>query len=487
MLDCLLDLEEPMPYERQTLLFTMLNGNRDWDNLARMCLLPNLAPELDTKLSKVGSAKVKASWMSRPGRSSEEIAKAVRGERRISVLESLAASTDVETILTTMLYAASGLRIAIAVLNNEQAPDNVKRDAGRVLGERLDNTTTRSLRSEALKAAVSHPDAIAAFAACSTDPEVLGLACELEKPSLALRNHIVTAGVVQPLKRLQDKIDTGKIDMGHYNAVYRIRECISSAATVAVHVTGSVWAGDAEVTAMKAAFESLRPASKHAEVTRIISESITRMEAARGDGGLLLTAQTAPAKKVPAILTRMQSLPWRSDLKTLTAQTLVNRTDLPLSLRLQAAENLVAWEVQQYPQRYSMHAVLLSSLGGRYSGVTGETLVATMKQSGHTGWEQELRVLHAAARAEKLDVYSDRIAAALISTELVDEELVSTMPLSFVVAHRGQAANRILGKLLSEQLPDNLRVWEEAQKLAPKFPGTVKDLVIVAKAACGVQ
>jgi hypothetical protein len=483
VLDCLMEADS-VPSEQQHLLFTMFNQCRDWDQLARLCAIKDIDPDVDAKLAKVSSAKVKAAWMSRPGRTTEQMAAAVRGERRISVLEAMAASTAEPDLLLTMLNAGRSLRVAIAALNNENASEAAQAAAGKVIGEQLRDGSSRNQRRDALNAVSSHPAALAAVGSATSDPELLAMASELETMTPRLAAHIVEAGITAPLAALRDHIGSGAIGQADWNYSYRIQSRWTPIMTVISAVASSVWLDDATADAILAALHATEEVIGQNKKTDYVTQAITAIEARAASVGLLAAARSGTQAEVEAAMARSANMPYANSLSQMLHIEVSARTDLPLATRQRAISRVSTWSIIGAPQQYPMPLVVFTIVSQSYY-VHGQQLVTAIRDSGHVGWEDELRNLLKQARAEKVQKLADVIAAGMLNSDLVDIDLVMSMPVSFLHTHRGPAADKILAEYFLEHLPGNVRLWEELEKLAPKFPGTVADLVAVARAATG--
>lgn len=126
---------DPLPPAIQTNLvdLAMVSGRlskSEREALLRLLLArPDLDPVLDARIGEERSARVRASWVARPGRSIDEIIAVLDGESRQSVLAEIAATEGLsDEVYDELVDRCSGPRALCTVITGP-APVSVKRVA----------------------------------------------------------------------------------------------------------------------------------------------------------------------------------------------------------------------------------------------------------------------------------------------------------------------------------------------------------------------
>jgi len=177
--------QTPLPGDLQLAIATWCTSRPGRDQiLADLVRRTDLDPRVDTIASDIENAKVKGAWLSRPGRSPEELVKLVAQEKRASVLIAVAESDNISSELLDAMAQDERVTVAEAVIRAPKASDaailrvlprvlghprnhSVARDAGRALAARphLHNAIAKKANAEAGIHLVSSPgldaDAIA--------------------------------------------------------------------------------------------------------------------------------------------------------------------------------------------------------------------------------------------------------------------------------------------------------------------------------------
>lgn len=82
---------------------------------------PGVPSDMDAKIGKISTARVRAAWCSRPNRSREQISKAMASEKRSGVLAAIAASEDITVEALEQLSFDKRRAVALAVMDNKNA------------------------------------------------------------------------------------------------------------------------------------------------------------------------------------------------------------------------------------------------------------------------------------------------------------------------------------------------------------------------------
>ena len=121
-------LEDPnMGYDSQKRLYEYGFESKDYDLLTKLALHSNLDNSIDLLLSKIDAVSVRAAWVAKPGRSTEEILAMVSKEKRINVLTNLLSNPDIpEDIFKKVLQGTVSKKFAYTVFDNEALSSSLR-------------------------------------------------------------------------------------------------------------------------------------------------------------------------------------------------------------------------------------------------------------------------------------------------------------------------------------------------------------------------
>lgn len=112
-----------LPETLQRRIFAFGKANKNYDLLITLANYADLASSVDASLRTVSQAKVRIAWLTRPGRTPSEIAKATTGEKRVSTLTSVLQSGTLAPNLAQSIAAAAAERnsaaLALTVLTTQ--------------------------------------------------------------------------------------------------------------------------------------------------------------------------------------------------------------------------------------------------------------------------------------------------------------------------------------------------------------------------------
>lgn len=128
MLDTILAATEVAP-DLQHSLYELYTRNGDDHGLAGMCAIPNLLPELDTKLAKCNQVTVRRAWVLRPGRDLETVKAMLVREKRVAMLVELAGFELPDELYRQILAANTSPKVAMALALNTKVPDAIRTEA----------------------------------------------------------------------------------------------------------------------------------------------------------------------------------------------------------------------------------------------------------------------------------------------------------------------------------------------------------------------
>lgn len=119
--------------------FVVAVASSDESLLTSIARFPDLPPHMEEHIAKSPSAKVQVARFSRPGMSPETITKALRKEKRSSVLAVIAATRDLPEVVYEQLASTKQRAVAVALLGNISAPSAYLTQAASFLAAGFDN------------------------------------------------------------------------------------------------------------------------------------------------------------------------------------------------------------------------------------------------------------------------------------------------------------------------------------------------------------
>lgn len=129
---------------------------KNWKTIGILAHNQNLTDEIDDLIGALRQAQPRIAWLTRPGRSPEQVAAALEGEDRGTVLVTLARLVTDSSTLARVLDAAEAstrttpLETALTVAENPASAGDLRRRAMRAVGEHLTFTRTLIERTEKL-------------------------------------------------------------------------------------------------------------------------------------------------------------------------------------------------------------------------------------------------------------------------------------------------------------------------------------------------
>lgn len=160
-LKTLVDHPGPVPAEVLRRAFVVARSAGDENLLAMVARQPQLPDDVDAEIAKLTSAKVRSAWLQRPGRTTEEMADAIRKEKRAGVLAIVAESAAAPAELFEQLVIDGRRSVCLAVLRNESAPLAARQKALLLLAaayEGLPLGMKQTIRQYALLQPIVAPD-----------------------------------------------------------------------------------------------------------------------------------------------------------------------------------------------------------------------------------------------------------------------------------------------------------------------------------------
>jgi hypothetical protein len=129
----LLDAPNPTPL-LQMRIFDFASRHKNIELLTKLASHNSLTPEVDEHLSHVSAAPVVAAWVSRQGRDSDAIMKALTSERRPTVLISLAGGAGLPLeVQQTIASRAKSKTVLLTIANNSTMNHEIRLEAAKNL------------------------------------------------------------------------------------------------------------------------------------------------------------------------------------------------------------------------------------------------------------------------------------------------------------------------------------------------------------------
>ena len=145
----------------------------DDDILVQLLGRPDLDTEVETLLLGHKSARVIAAWFSRVGRNVEDVERQVKREKRIGVLESIAAQPAMSDVVYEVCAQSNHARVAAVLIDNDDVPQAFRRSAARTLAKNYTAAPFKK-RCHIDRMFDKYPEFAEDVAACATDLTLLG-------------------------------------------------------------------------------------------------------------------------------------------------------------------------------------------------------------------------------------------------------------------------------------------------------------------------
>jgi len=154
-------------FQRRVLQVAKTSKNEDL--AAALARREDTLPEIDDDLGSWGSAKVQSAWFARPGRDLAAVAKRLGREKRVTVLEVIAALPDLDPSIYEICARRNAARVALHLVANASAPAESRLMAVRTLAKEYIGLSYA--RQGALMASLSacDPEVADAFIAATVD------------------------------------------------------------------------------------------------------------------------------------------------------------------------------------------------------------------------------------------------------------------------------------------------------------------------------
>jgi hypothetical protein len=149
-------------------------SHTDEELAAALARRSDTVDEIDAELGNWPSAKVQAAWFARPGRTPEQAVAKVQRERRVTVLEVVAALEGLPERIYAHCAARDSARVSMPLLTNTCVPESVRQDAARVIAGDFKRMSASRRHSMVSILATCTPPVISAFVRHTSSLDDLG-------------------------------------------------------------------------------------------------------------------------------------------------------------------------------------------------------------------------------------------------------------------------------------------------------------------------
>lgn len=497
-----------LPKEVQEKLFRFFKRHDSTSGLVRLASLEDLDSEIDDMIAEVNVGVVRAKWISRPGRSKESIAENLKREKRVGVLVELVGSDLGEETYEMIAKANKSHTLAIAILKSDKPGDKARQTAAAHLGHYV-SASTKSAKIFAIKEVLAeNPEVYPQFAEA--------LHC-WNAAEIALQGGPYEGDVAEKLgmyalaeiSRIEDilckaeEVERGKASgsapqsrYGHYynEHLYRLQNELRDFVSVA---------GDMD--------SSWLPEDMKAKVVGSLKEVADRAKLVGVD---LVTAvnDATLSFSVADRETQLHDLLGRLREAKTTEETLAALSGCELfrgKARHQIAATLFRNEHLSYASMQKGYIYLEEKSGALDSpwkmwNNIGKNLYTTYPVNGilmclnTITWFADIdRIREFGREAEFLagvvdaivgeGFVNERTISALLASDIVDKSAFSVLPCNVIWNYREKMKPKslvLLGEVLVETLADfDLVVYDQFERMARTFEGTIAELATVCEAA----
>jgi hypothetical protein len=126
---------DPTSPHVQERVFEQADKHGDHKLLAALARLDGLCPEVDRRIAAISSAAVLSAWLERDGHDQQALASLVETEKRVTVLEVIAAKLDLDDDVYATIASRGHHRTCLVLLQNESVSQDVRCEAAKVVAE----------------------------------------------------------------------------------------------------------------------------------------------------------------------------------------------------------------------------------------------------------------------------------------------------------------------------------------------------------------
>ena len=121
-------LKDPQPIDpvMQEAIYRYLTHHKNHQALGLLAARPELVEEIDAKLRSRSELAVLVGWVSRPGRSREDLIDRLEKEKRVSVLLPLAEMSGLPADVYSRIASIDSVKLTSALLKNSQVPKRIR-------------------------------------------------------------------------------------------------------------------------------------------------------------------------------------------------------------------------------------------------------------------------------------------------------------------------------------------------------------------------
>jgi hypothetical protein len=164
-------LKDPQPIDpvMQEAIYRYLVHRKNHQALGLLAARPELTAEIDARLRTRSELAVLVGWVSRPGRSSEELVERLAKEKRVSVLLPLAEMSGLPSDVYRRIAAIDSVKLTSALLKNTGVPKEIRSEKARQWALALSLQSSWRVGATIVEHCQGDPDLLEVVASTVTD------------------------------------------------------------------------------------------------------------------------------------------------------------------------------------------------------------------------------------------------------------------------------------------------------------------------------
>jgi len=493
----LVTTELALPGELQAAIANWcLAGNGRDTIFAELVRRSDLIPSVDALASASDKAKVKSAWLSRPGRSPEELSALIKAEKRASVLISVAESENTTAELLEAMALDARITVAEAVLRSSLATDTALLA---VLPRILSKPRTHSIASVAGRIIRDRPDLHNSLARTVNEDGAIHLMGTSGLDNVAIK-RMVKLLVDEPFKKSLDLIkqDPTRLTRGarFYRdpLVTRLSNALQRASTL-------IASPNCDVAMLRNSaklwFEIVAASGEHhTDLPDITSDTFLWFNAARGDKEAIEIIKQSCKNRLDTIEEAKSS----TDANRITSlcEQVIRNNDNEILEALLANTSVKAsmLPTDYYGFNAKLEAFLIPLLERSENPNTDSSLVelgayvltrssTPDKTLGQISSHDRIFAKTVLARAAN-EISTWRLTRLLEDDHYADviAKNLGMSSLASLLEHNPDMASKLV-PLLVDRFGSDSSAWETFHSLADDFTGSVNELVEAASALVG--
>lgn len=117
---------DPVSEQMQTRIFDHCLARKDWETMTALAKYYGLHPNVDARIREQDQIDVLHAWVTRPGRTSEELVARILNDKRVNVLLPLAGIRDLDATVYQTIAKVKSPTLGEALAGNPSVPDEIR-------------------------------------------------------------------------------------------------------------------------------------------------------------------------------------------------------------------------------------------------------------------------------------------------------------------------------------------------------------------------